>query len=286
MAIILKHQQNQKFSNQILWLLGGFWIFPAYAEQQPLWELGAGISAFQFQDYRGSDHAQVYALPIPYFVYRGQYLKADRAGIRSVLYSGKRVKLKLSMNGTVPVDSEENSAREGMPDLRSTAQIGTTLNINLGKSKDKSKTLDLRMPVLTPFTIETSPRTIGWTFEPRLNLDFKDVLGFTGWNLGLGFGVLFADKRYHSYFYDVEPEFETENRPAYTARTGYSGSNCIASLSKRYQKHWVGAFMRYDTLKDAVFEDSPLAKKSYAITAGIGFTWIFRLSERYVDVEP
>src|SRR5690349_18225110 len=51
------------------------------AEEKPLWEAGLGVGAVTFPDYRGSDQANVYPLPLPYFIYRGKFLKADREGL-------------------------------------------------------------------------------------------------------------------------------------------------------------------------------------------------------------
>ncbi|MGH9363054.1 MAG: hypothetical protein ACRD2T_14170, partial [Thermoanaerobaculia bacterium] len=39
---------------------------PAAAEELPLWELGLGIGGFTLPDYRGSDQARGYVLPVPY----------------------------------------------------------------------------------------------------------------------------------------------------------------------------------------------------------------------------
>src|SRR3989338_5371214 len=56
---------------------------PALAEQVPLWEVGAGVAAIDFPEYRGSNVRTSYLLPIPYLVYRGDFLKIDRARARA-----------------------------------------------------------------------------------------------------------------------------------------------------------------------------------------------------------
>ena len=83
----------------------------ARAGEFPLWEAGAGIAVIDFPDYRGSDERQSYILPVPYFVYRGEILKADREGLRGQFFKNDRLDLHLSLNGTVPVDSTDNTAR-------------------------------------------------------------------------------------------------------------------------------------------------------------------------------
>ena len=90
----------------------------------PLWEAGAGIAVLDFPDYRGADERHTLILPIPYLVYRGEFLKADRESIRGQFYKDDRLDLHLSVNGSIPVKSGENSARQGMPSLDPTLEIG------------------------------------------------------------------------------------------------------------------------------------------------------------------
>src|SRR6202020_28183 len=132
------------------------------------------------------------------------------------------------------------------------------------RSDDRKIKLDLRMPVRAVATVESSPRIIGWTFSPRLNVDLRDPFGLPGWNLGLLTGPLFADRRYHAYFYSVAPQYATAARPTYQADSGYAGTQFITALSKRFPKFWIGAYARYDPLADATFVQSPLVqRKSY-----------------------
>ena len=53
---------------------------PARADQ-PLWELGIGAGWLHLPHYRGSDQSRDWLLPIPYFVYRGEFFRADREEI-------------------------------------------------------------------------------------------------------------------------------------------------------------------------------------------------------------
>ncbi|MBV1733445.1 MAG: MipA/OmpV family protein, partial [Hydrogenophaga sp.] len=46
------------------------------AEEKPLWEAGIGVATVSFPAYRGSDQHHNFLLPSPYFVYRGEFLKA------------------------------------------------------------------------------------------------------------------------------------------------------------------------------------------------------------------
>jgi outer membrane protein len=265
----------------LLTAAGGF-AQCALAKEEPLYEFGLGVGAIAFDDYRGSDTAHGYPLPLPYVLYNGKFLKANRDGIRGTLFNQDRLELNLSFDATTPVRSDRE--RSGMPDLKSTVELGPSLDLHLMRSDDARVKLDLRMPVRAALTVEASPKIIGWTFTPRLALDIKSPLGFEGWNLGLLSGPLFADRRYHAYFYTVAPQYATVSRPAYEASGGYAGTQFISALSKRFPKFWVGAYARYDSLTGAAFADSPLVQRKSYLSGGIGISWIISKSSQMVDV--
>ncbi|MGB1580716.1 MAG: MipA/OmpV family protein [Nevskiales bacterium] len=260
-----------------------FFVVPGQAAEKPLWELGAGIGVLDFPDYRGSDERSSYVLPIPYVVYRGEIFKVDRDSIRGELFESQRLDLDISLNGSIPVDSDDNEARRGMDDLEPTVEIGPELNIHLLTRPDQGYALDLRLPLRA--VISTEFEHVGWIAQPKLNLDVLNPLGYLGWRLGLQTSVLFGDRQYHAYFYDVAAEFALANRPAYEADAGYSGAQAIASLSKRFPKFWLGGFVKWDSVDGAKFEDSPLVRKQSHFTAGLAVSWIFKISDQLVTEE-
>jgi len=254
------------------------------AADEPLWEAAIGVGAVDFPDYRGSSHSRVYPIPVPYFVYRGRFLQADRRGARAVFLDTDRVELNLSLGASLPVDSSRNPAREGMPNLRPTLEFGPSLDLTLWQAADRLAKVEVRLPLRGAMTVEASPRFVGTQFSPTLNLDVLDPAGFGGWNLGLLAGPIFTDARHNRYFYEVSPEFATAGRPAYTVGGGYAGTQFIAALSKRFPKFWIGGFARYDTLAGARFEASPLVTSKHYFAAGIGISWIVGESSQRVPV--
>lgn len=255
------------------------------AEEMPLWEVGVGVGAVSFPDYRGSSRQRTHALPVPYLIYRGEFLKADRDGIRGVFFDSERVELNLSLAASLPVDSSGNGARRGMPDLKPTIEVGPSLEFNLWRSADQLARVDLRLPLRAAFTVHGGMKHVGMVFTPFINLDVKDPFGYHGWNLGMLTGPIYADARQHRYFYDVDPRYAQPGRPAYRASGGYSGTQFIMALSKRYDRFWIGSFVRYDTLRGAAFVDSPLVEKKSAWAAGVGIAWVLGESSRMVTVD-
>lgn len=261
-------------------------VAAADAEERPLWEVGLGPTLLYFADYRGADEGRSYLYPFPYVIYRGDFFRADRDGIRGVFFDSDRVEFDLSMSGTIPLDSEKNTARDGMPDLDPTVEFGPSIKVTLARNRARDWRLDLRLPVRAAVASDLSnAQSIGWVAYPHINLDLHPTFLGGKWNVGLQTGPMFATSKYHQYFYGVDPQFATPVRPAFEASGGYSGSVALASLTRRIGRFWVGGFMRYDYLKGAVFDHSPLTRRDHSFAAGIAVAWVFAESDRRVEVD-
>lgn len=269
-------------------MLAGLALMPnaVRAEQQekPLWEVGAGVAAFSFPAYRGSDQTNNFLLPVPLVTYHGDFFKADRHGIRGSFFDSDRVDLTVSLALSPPASSEDIKARSGMKDIEGTFEIGPQMDFTFWRSENRARFVKLLMPLRAAFTVESSPKDIGWVFHPKLNMDITDLPNMPGWNLGLLAGPLFGDKRQHAYYYSVDPQYATAGRPAYEAKAGYAGMQYLVGLSKRFPKFWVGSFVRYDNLSGSTFEDSPLVRQKDYFAAGLAISWIISESSTRVMV--
>lgn len=257
----------------------------AHAQLLPLWELGGGAAILRFPDYRGSEESRSYVLPVPWIVYRGEVLRADRDGVRATLFDSERVEFNISLNGSVPVRSDRNRAREGMEDLRPLLEVGPVANVRLWRSADHAAALELRVPARVALAFRDGLQDIGYITTPQLNLDLRWPAETTGprWNLGLVGAVVLADRRFNQYFYGVSAADATATRPQYRASSGYGGWQAIAALSRRFDRFWFGGFVKYDDLSGARFEDSPLVTQRRQVSAGFAVTYIFAQSSRMVS---
>lgn len=251
-----------------------------------MWEAGIGVGAAHFPDYRGADEGRTYVLPVPYFVYRGERLRVDRRGVRGELLGIDRASVELSASLGPPARSDRNAARAGMPDLDPTVELGPSLDLRLFENAPGDRVLSLRLPVRAVVATDLSRFDhIGWVFLPHLSYEIVNGDPGGGWNFGLTAGPIYASRAYHDYYYTVRPEFATgTTRPAFDARGGYSGASVGLTLSKRYAGYWVGAFVRYDDLHGAVFEDSPLVRTRHAVMAGMAVSRIIAASRARVEV--
>ena len=252
----------------------------AHAADRPLWELGLGVGGLRLPHYRGSDQSRTLVLPVPYVVYRGEIFKADRDGARAVLLQTDRFDFDLSVAASPPAYSRDNDARTGMADLKPTVEIGPNLNYTLARGAGWK--VDLRAPLRAAITVESHPRSIGWVAAPNVNLD----LALSGdWKLGLLAGPQYASRRFNGYYYDVPASQATAARPAYEARGGNAGGRVLLALSRRHAGGFAGLFVRYDTLRGAVFEDSPLVRRQSNLSFGFAFSWVLATSGRWVSVD-
>lgn len=246
------------------------------AHAAPLWELGAGVGGLALPHYRGSDQSHQWLLPVPYVAYRGPILRASRSGARALLVEGDAVEVDVSMTGGPPARSRDNRARASMPDLDPTVEFGPNLDVRLATGS--GWTLSARAPVRAVIALGGSPRQIGWQAEPKLNLDWRAA----GWAIGLQGGPLFGDRRLHRTFYEVAPVYATPVRPAYAARSGFAGWQATLGASRRVGDVWIGGYLRADALDGAVFDASPLVRRTSHLSGGIAVSWVFARSSQDV----
>jgi outer membrane scaffolding protein for murein synthesis (MipA/OmpV family) len=252
-------------------------------EEKHLWELGIGGGFLMMPDYRGSDKTRAYLLPFPYAVYRGGIFRVEDKRISGRIFATDRVLLDASGYGAVPVKSDDNDARAGMPDLDPTFEFGPALRIKILESKEHKYRLGAALPLRAVFSTDfRSVRYEGFVFSPRLNFEKGDLIPGTGVYLGVSAGPMFADRGYHNYFYEVAPAYERADRTAYTPGAGYSGSSLTVGLGKNYKQFHFHTFVSADFLQGSVFEDSPLVKTKTSWMGGFSITWVFLKSEKTV----
>jgi outer membrane protein len=247
----------------------------------PLWELGIGAAAYHQANYPGSDVRSTTGFPFPYVIYRGDWLRIDRS-LQGILYETKTAKIDFSAGATSLVDSDESDAREGMPDLDPTFEIGPALSVLLTKPA-RPDSIWGRLAVRTAVSVDTGHWDFeqeGWVFDTRLRYQ-RPLIGET-LKLSTEIGASFADEDYLGYFYDVAPEFATRDRPAFTSGSGYAGARLGLGLSGVYGKWRWSLSGSYMNFAGTPFEDSPLLDSEHDFSVGVTVGWMFWQSKRRV----
>jgi hypothetical protein len=99
-----------------------------------LWEFGAGGGAFYNPKYPASSEGRVFGLVLPFVVYRGETFRiGDGGGARAIIIENETFEIDFSFDAALPSDSEDNSARIGMPELDFLGEIGPQMIFMLGK---------------------------------------------------------------------------------------------------------------------------------------------------------
>lgn len=248
----------------------------------PLWELGVGLGGLNLPAYRGAKGRGSYLIPFPYIIYRGDAIRMDEDGMRGRIFEGERVKLDLSLAGNIPVPEESGGAREGMPDLDPVGEFGPSLDITLwheGRRFKGEANVWLKLPLRIAMSVgDPLLASQGWFFSPYLDLSYQKGDPHSYWKTSLALGPLYGSRRYHEYFYKVSEKYETPDRKAYQPEGGYSGSRVTVTVTINSKRWFFGAFMRFDQLKGAVFDDSPLVETNQYHAIGFAISRVFAAS--------
>jgi outer membrane protein len=252
-------------------LLGA--ALPARAEDLPRLELGAGVALLTRPYYRGSAQSSSTLFPAPYLVYRGERLQLSREGLMARLFKTEDFRVSLSLAASLPGHDSEDSLRSGMPDLLPTFEAGPSLDWMLDGEGGAWK---LRLPVRAVAAADFKDfEGIGWLVHPHLQFRHSRQQGRWALETALAAGPLWASQKYHRYFYAVEPQYATAERPAYDPGGGYSGARASAYLGLRRGAWRLGLGITHDALNGAEMEDSPLVETEQATVFALGLFYSF-----------
>lgn len=249
---------------------------------EPLYELGIAGGLGELPDYPGSNQKRIRYLAVPYFIYRGKVFRSDqKEGMRARFIQNEDIDLDMSAAGSFPANSSDNEARKGMPDLDWLVELGPRLEVMLSRLGGHGRFRFL-LPVRPVFS--TNFRDIvhrGLTYVPGLALDFNNFPK-ENWRMYLKLQAAFIDEKLARYFYEVEPQFATPDRPSTSATGGYLQTELmlgvIIPFSKQfraYAGHWM------NNMQGSTNQGSPLVKRTSDSTWMVGFTYLF-----YESSEP
>lgn len=256
-------------------------------EEKPLWEVGVFTAAFQTPEYPSSDQKQSNVIGAPLFVYRGDVFRiGDGSAARAVAVDKDWIELDLSLDAAFNADSEDNVARQGMPDLDYLFELGPQVKMRLAQPdfgrRGKGK-LSFDIQARAAFSTDLSGfNQRGYVFHPKLNYQHKGLFGPDS-QVTVSIASTWATEKLHDYFYQVDPQFATTNRAEFDAKSGYLGTEVNLAVS-----HMIGddirvfVFGQVSIHSGAQNTQSPLFidKTTYAV--GLGFSWRLYQSDETV----
>jgi len=248
---------------------------------QPLWELGGFALGASQQAYPGSDQRVNRAVALPYFVYRGEVLRADQGSVGIRAIKTPTFEVDVGFSGSFGSSSDGVDARRGMRDLGTLIELGPRLKWNLGTAP-AGGTWRAEFPVRAVFDLSDGAAHRGVSFEPELVYERRTQ---GGWRYSASMGAIVADRKLASTFYQVSAAETTLARPAYSAQSGLVGWRLGTSFSRSLSPDWrLFGFARIDTVAGGVNKNSPLVRQTTGATVGLGvaYTWM-RSGERAGD---
>ena len=245
-----------------------------------LWEIGALGLAVSQQAYPGAGQQVNRSLALPFVIYRGRYLRADRdtAGLRAL--KTPRFELDLGFAGAFAARSDEIDARRGMPDLGTLVEAGPRLTWNLSGETDAAR-WRLELPLRGVFDLDDRFAHRGASFEPRLVYSQR---ADSGGSSSVSVAAIVADRRLARTLYEVAPAFALPDRAAYEARSGLVAWRLAGSITVPITSDWLlFGIARIDALAGAANRDSPLVRRSTGATLGLGVSYTWMRSERRAE---
>jgi len=241
-------------------------------EKLPLYEYGVVGLVSRLPQYRGSGEYSNYYFPVPYFVYRGETLKADEEGMRTIFWHTEHWQTDISFSGNPPV-SNDNKAREGMPELNAIGECGPAIRYYF-YDRGEWDVFYLQASVRAAFAIGFEDggqfAYAGYTGEFAVAYLNSKLLEEQKIRLALGSGLLYGDEEFHDYFYEVSAPYATETRAEYDAEPGYGGLWASVSATREVTpSFWISLYGRWLNSSGATFADSPLVETENNYIAGL-----------------
>lgn len=249
----------------------------------PKWEIGIGAGGGWTPHYPAAGQGSSLIAAAPFFIYRWESVRIGEGGLVSGrIFDSDRLDLTLSIGGSLPASSEDNRAREGMPDLDGLAEIGGQLEVTLTE-RPGIDSLKLKLPLRAVVSSDFSRVDYrGMVFKPRLSYAREDLFD-SDLRGSVSLGPIFGSELLMDYFYDVPTAFVTADRPAYEADGGYLGTALSAGVSYAVTdrvKLFAGGQAGY--YGGARNRNSPLFRDATTYSAGVGLSWKMWVSKRRV----
>lgn len=256
-------------------------------EALPLWEVGAFATAISQQAYPGASQRIDRALVLPFFIYRGKFLRADQSTVGLRAFKTDTLEVDVGFGGAFGSNSNDIQARKGMPDLGTLVEFGPRVKWKLGNTPANAQG---NVPGFGPgggrFRAEVALRGVfditdgfkdkGIALEPEL---IYELAASNGWRYSTSLGLVFGDERLADTFYGVAPVYATASRPAYSANAGLIASRLSATVTRALSPSLrIFGFARVTSVEGSANLASPLVRQNTGSTLGFGLTYILAKS--------
>jgi hypothetical protein len=230
---------------------------------------GVGLGTGWLNDYPGAAQGRLRFIPFP--VYRGTLVRLDRiSGVSGDVYNDTRLDFSWNFIFQFPTESSLIPIRQGMPDLDWVLSIGPQVKYYLYSSARHR--LFFRMPIRMNTCTNFARRTqfCGIAFNPG----FRHTIWLDDWGeLTFRWETFSHSVEYQRYFYQVDSEYATANRPVFNARAGFLGFVYGFFHTMPFDGWELSTNVNLYDYSLAINQDSPLFihKTNYAVFLAVVF---------------
>jgi outer membrane protein len=220
-------------------------------------------------------------LVLPWFVYRGEFLRADRNSLGVRAYKSRDLELDIGVSGAFGSSADDIEARRGMPDLGTLVEFGPRLTWKLGEAAGGRWRVEL--PLRGVFDVSDGGANRGLSFEPELQFN-RATAG--GWRYSASVSAIFANQKLADTFYGVAPQYATATRRAYAADSGLVAWRLSTTVSRAHRARLAAVRLCAPAERERrrANSDSPLVRKTTGGSVGVALAWTWKQSDqRAVD---
>lgn len=249
---------------------------PTGEPAQPLWEIGIGAVAASQPAYPGAASNTSRAIALPFFIYRGEVVRAEQGNVGLRAIKTPRYELDIGFSASLGSSANDVPERIGMADIGTLVEFGPRLKINLGDISQGRSGVRLDLPVRGVFDLSNRFANRGISFEPQLSFDVP-LPG--GWRGGVGLSAIFGTQKLNETFYTVTAAEALANRPAYNAEAGLLSTRASFGASKKLTPDLrVLGFVRLDSTAGSANSSSSLITRNTGASIGVGLAYTFARS--------
>lgn len=241
--------------------------------------IGGGFGFADLTHYPGANESDNYFLPLPYLDYKKNNLTINDEGLNAKILNSRSLSLDFDVTGSLPVSSDKNKARSGMPDLGLFIELGPEISIALIEDQKYSISLDIPARFSLELMGENQKlnekiiQDSGSLLEPRIHFEHRN----DNIQIELDVGFIWADKKYQSRFFSVSEDFELPSRQIFYAKKGKMG-NRISSTIKYENDSWIFlGYLKFIDLSEGTNRASPLIKDDNYMISGFGVIRKFKI---------
>lgn len=246
--------------------------------EKPLYEFGFFVGSFSLPDYPASDQSRIRTIPAPLVHYHGDIFRSDdENGTRFRFINNDNFDFDLSFGGSFPTDTGNNQARTGMPELDWTAEIGPRLLYYFYRDYDTQ--IRLGFPIRTSFATDFIKwYSVGYVVAPTFQIDKYNFIA-EKLDLYFIFTPTYLSEHKADYFFQIDPQYQTSERQAYDAKSGFLGTEISLALKYRWGSKNILIGSQYSDYSQSANTLSYLHRNRINWSYLVAFSWIFFESE-------